>query len=114
MTDSKTNGDDDDDDKSNNKKKVPEEEDQRQQQQQQTQQEQPNTTNLQQIKRECGAMMRLLTKLEQEETDLRCQNEVLARTALLCGFSPAILEAPEPKRRRKVVQQPKEQEEDPS
>lgn len=66
--------------------------------------------SLQRIKRECAAMMRLLTKLEQEESDLRCQNEVLARTALLCGFSPAILEPPAPKRRRKA--QPKQ--EDPS
>lgn len=53
------------------------------------------------IKKQCHAMMKLLTKLEQEELELRAQNEILARTALNCGFSPAILEPPAPKRRRK-------------
>ena len=63
--------------------------------------EQPS---LQRIKRECAAMMRLLTRLEQEELDLRSQNEVLARTALLCGFSPALLEPPAPRRKRQPKQ----------
>lgn len=57
--------------------------------------------SLERIKKECGAMMKLLTRLEQEELDLRSQNEVLARSALLCGFSPSVLEPPGPKRRRK-------------
>ena len=57
--------------------------------------------SLERIKKECGAMMKLLTKLEQEEFDLRAQNEVLARAALLAGFSPGVLEPPAPKRRRR-------------
>ena len=61
----------------------------------------PTTSDLKQIQKECVAMMKLLTKLEQEELDLRAQNEILARTALMCGFAPALLEPPAAKRRRK-------------
>lgn len=57
--------------------------------------------SLKRIQRECASMMRLLTRLEQEELDLRSQNEILARTALMCGFAPSLLEPPAPKRRRK-------------
>jgi len=70
-------------------------------QEQPPKQEQQPLPSLQRIKRECAAMMKLLTKLEQEEIDLRSQNDILARTALLSGFSPALLEPPEPKRRRR-------------
>ena len=60
--------------------------------------------NVETIKKQCNAMMKLLTKLEQEELKLRSQNEILARTALNCGFSPTLLEPPAPKRRRKTKQ----------
>ena len=56
--------------------------------------------SLERIQRECVAMMKLLTKLEQEELDLKAQNEILARYVLNCGFSPSLLEPPPPKRRR--------------
>jgi hypothetical protein len=56
--------------------------------------------SLARLQRECVAMMKLLTRLEQEELDLKAQNEILARHALNCGFSPALLEPPPPKRRR--------------
>ncbi|CAB9509083.1 expressed unknown protein [Seminavis robusta] len=59
--------------------------------------EEPTVVRLQ---RECEAMMKLLTRLEQEELDLKAQNEILARMALNCGCSPALLEPPAPKRRR--------------
>lgn len=57
--------------------------------------------SLERIKKECAAMMKLIVKLEQEELDLRSQNEVLARAALLSGFTPGVLEPPGPKRRRR-------------
>ena len=60
-----------------------------------------NEESLERVQRECAAMMKLLAKLEQEELDLRAQNEILARNALLCGFAPGMLEPPAPKRRRK-------------
>jgi hypothetical protein len=49
---------------------------------------------------ECKAMISLLKDLEHEEHDLRTQNEILAREALLLGFCPTVLEPPAPKRRR--------------
>jgi hypothetical protein len=51
------------------------------------------------LKREAKAMVRLLKKLEAEEVEIRMQNEILAREALLCGFDPGVLEPPAPKRR---------------
>lgn len=51
------------------------------------------------LKRESRAMVRLLKGLEAEEIELQMQNEILAREALLCGFDPGVLEPPAPKRR---------------
>jgi len=59
------------------------------------------TTNLKQIQDECSAMMKLLSKLEQEELDLRAQNEILTRYALMCGFNASVLEPQRPKKRRR-------------
>jgi hypothetical protein len=52
------------------------------------------------LQRECSAMVKLLKNLEQEEHDLQCQLEVLAREALLCGFDPTVVEPASSKRRR--------------
>ena len=59
------------------------------------------TTNLKQIQNECCAMMKLLSKLEQEELDLRAQNEILTRYALMCGFNASLLEPQRPRKRRR-------------
>lgn len=64
-----------------------------------------STDDIETVKKQCAAMMKLLTKLEQEELDLKAQNEILARKALLCGFSPALLEPPAPKRRRRTKEE---------
>lgn len=55
--------------------------------------------SLERIKKECAAMMNLLSRLEKEEVDLRAQNQILARSAILSGFGN-LLEPPAPKRRR--------------
>ena len=60
----------------------------------------PAAANVERIKKECAAMTKLLSKLDQEELDLRAQNAILARSALLCGFSTSLLEPHAPKRRR--------------
>ena len=54
---------------------------------------------LDQLQKECRAMVTLLKRLRQEEEDLRQKNIMLAREALLCGFQMEGLEAPPPKRR---------------
>lgn len=64
-----------------------------------------STDDIETVKKQCAAMMKLLTKLEQEELDLKAQNEILARKALLCGFSPTLLEPPAPKRRRRTKEE---------
>jgi hypothetical protein len=56
-------------------------------------------SEVERLKRESRAMVRLLKKLEAEEIELTLQNEILAREALLCGFDPGVLEPPAPKRR---------------
>jgi hypothetical protein len=58
------------------------------------------------LKQECSEMVSLLKKLEKEEHDLRLQNEILAREALLCGFDPSMLGPPAPKRRKSAVKKP--------
>jgi len=55
---------------------------------------------LERIKKECSVMIKLLKKLEKEENDLRRQNEILAREALVNGFELGLLETPAPKRRK--------------
>lgn len=55
---------------------------------------------LDRLKRECAQMMTTLKQLEKEELDLQCQNTILAREAMICGFDPKIVEPPPPKRRR--------------
>jgi hypothetical protein len=62
-----------------------------------------NMTELECIQSECSAMVQLLKSLESEEHDLQCQLQVLAREALLCGFSPTAMEPPAPKRRRTLI-----------
>jgi hypothetical protein len=59
-----------------------------------------NMTESERIQSECSAMVQLLKSLESKEHDLQCQLQVLAREALLCGFSPSAMEPPAPKRRR--------------
>jgi hypothetical protein len=59
-----------------------------------------NMTELERIQSECSAMVQFLKSLESKEHDLQCQLQVLAREALLCGFSPSAMEPPAPKRRR--------------
>ena len=56
--------------------------------------------SLDRIKTECSAMIRLLKNLQDEEHNLDCQLEILAREALVCGFSVDLVEPPQPKRRR--------------
>lgn len=48
-------------------------------------------------------MVKYLKKLEKEENELRLQNEILAREALVNGFELGLLEAPAPKRRKPPV-----------
>lgn len=52
------------------------------------------------LQQECSAMVKLLKNFSNEEQDLQCQLEILAREALLCGFDPTVVEPPAPKRRR--------------
>jgi hypothetical protein len=56
--------------------------------------------DIEQLKRECSAMISLMKKLEKEESEIRLQNEILAREALVNGFELGLLEAPAPKRRK--------------
>jgi hypothetical protein len=58
------------------------------------------------LKKECTLMMGLLKQSETEEKELSAQNKILAREALLCGFDPAVLEPPAPKRRKPAVKKP--------
>jgi hypothetical protein len=51
------------------------------------------------LQRESAAMVRALLRLEAVELDVRRQNEILAREALMAGYEPGILEPPLPKRR---------------
>ena len=51
------------------------------------------------LKKECAAMVKLLQKLDTEESELRLQNEILAREALSNGFDVGLLEPPAPKKR---------------
>lgn len=59
-------------------------------------------TEFERIQSECSAMVQLLKSLESKEHDLNCTLQVLAREALLCGFSPSAMEPPAPKRRRTI------------
>lgn len=65
--------------------------------------DQEEPSELERIKKECSAMLRLLKSLDKEEQQLRKQNEILAREALLCGFDPGILGPPAPKRRKSTT-----------
>jgi hypothetical protein len=56
------------------------------------------------LQKESCAMVRLLKMLEKEENELRIQNEILAREALMNGYDPTILEPAAPKRRRTKTQ----------
>eukprot|EP00980_Cylindrotheca_fusiformis_P028667 scaffold22634_cov123-Cylindrotheca_fusiformis.AAC.14 len=56
--------------------------------------------DLERIQTECSAMVQLLKNLADEEQNLDCQLKILAREALMCGFDPAVVEPPQPKRRR--------------
>lgn len=56
--------------------------------------------SLDRIKTECSTMVRLLKNLQDEEHNLDCQLKILAREALLCGFTVDLVEPPQPKRRR--------------
>jgi hypothetical protein len=55
------------------------------------------------LKKECSDMIKALKILEDEELDLQCQNRILAREALVCGYEPNVIEPPPPKRRRTPV-----------
>lgn len=55
------------------------------------------------LKKECSDMIKALKILEEEELDLQCQNRILAREALVCGYEPNVIEPPPPKRRRTPV-----------
>jgi hypothetical protein len=63
-----------------------------------------DSVDIDRIKTECSAMLRLLKTLEKEEQGISAQNEILAREALLCGFEPHLLEPPAPKRRKHLLQ----------
>jgi hypothetical protein len=64
------------------------------------------------LKRESRAMILLLKQLEEEENELILQNEILAREALLNGFSPDnLLDASLPaasKKRKPQAKKPNE------
>lgn len=78
--------------------------------QQQEYYEQPNDGGeLQQLQRECRAMLKLLKRLREEEQDWREKNQMLAREALLCGFQIESLETPPTKRRLKSPAAKKEE-----
>ena len=62
--------------------------------------EEDRKTELERLQKESAAMIKLLKVLGEEENELRIQNEILAREALLNGFSPNIIEAPASKRRK--------------
>lgn len=55
------------------------------------------------LRKESKAMIALLKRLEKEENDLELQNQILAREALLNGYSPDMIEASETKRRKSPV-----------
>lgn len=61
-----------------------------------------NAQDIERIKTECNAMLKLLHNLEKEERELATQNTILAREALNCGFDTSILE-PVSQKRRKVT-----------
>ncbi|KAL3913845.1 MAG: hypothetical protein SGILL_006331 [Bacillariaceae sp.] len=44
--------------------------------------------SLAQIQSECSEMMSMMKNLENEEHNLDCQLEILAREAMMCGFQP--------------------------
>lgn len=56
---------------------------------------------LERLKKESMAMVALLKQLEKDEKELKIQNEILAREALLNGYSPDLLEPPLTKQKRK-------------
>jgi len=62
--------------------------------------EDASENELERLKQECSDMMKTLKKLEGEELDLQCENKILAREAMLCGYDPKLVEPPPPKRRR--------------
>jgi replication-associated recombination protein RarA len=63
------------------------------------------------LKKESRAMILLLKQLEKEEIELILQNEILAREALLNGYSPDLLDASLPstsKKRKPQAKKPNE------
>jgi hypothetical protein len=75
--------------------------------------EEASNTSMSEIERvqtECAAMVQHLKILEKVELDLQCQLEILAREALLCGFSQDVVEPPAPKRRRTAAPAAKKEE----
>lgn len=62
--------------------------------------EEGNGKEIKRLKTECVAMVRLLSSLQKQEVELTVKNEILAREAVLCGFSSGCLEPPAPKRRK--------------
>jgi regulator of replication initiation timing len=62
-----------------------------------------SSTEAEQLKMECSAMLQHLKNLQEEENQLRVQNDILAREALINGFELGLLEAPAPKRRKQAV-----------
>jgi hypothetical protein len=59
-----------------------------------------NQSEVERLQHESSNMIKLLKNLEKEEHDVHCQLQILAREALLCGFDPNLVEAPQPRRRR--------------
>ena len=59
------------------------------------------------LKKESLAMIRLLKQKEQEQDELRVQNEILAREALVNGYDPQGVEPPAPKKGRRAGQKNK-------
>lgn len=54
------------------------------------------------FKKETLAMIQYLKKLDSEQNQLRIQNEILAREALLRGFDPDHIEFPATRKVRKA------------
>ena len=57
-------------------------------------------SQVERLQKESKAMIALLKQLEMEDCELLLQNQILAREALLNGYSPDLLEPPMAKRRK--------------
>jgi len=68
-----------------------------------------NDSEIHLIQLECSNMISLLKDLQNEENDLQCCLEILAREALLCGFNNDVFEPPIPKKRKTKVKDNKGQ-----